>query len=577
LAIFLPTPPGLVAALDRAIVGRRPWAILFALCLVLWLPGFFTLPPSDRDESRFAQASKQMLETGDYVQIRNGQVARNQKPIGIYWLQVPFAAAARHLGLARANPIWPYRLPSLIGGLAAVLATYGFGRGLASPRAALLAAAMLAASLVLTVEVHMAKTDAALLAATTVAMGLLSRAWLSPASLGRGAALGFWAALGIAVLIKGPIAPMVCGLTTLWLTIADRKRGPPSWLWSLRPRIGLALLLAIVLPWFIAIGLATHGRFFVQSVGGDLAGKLAASDDAHAAPFGFHLVLLPLLMFAGGAAALCAVPSIWRNRRADQTRFLIAWIVPSWLVFELVATKLPHYPLPLYPAVALLAARWLLAPAEPPRFLARFTSGLTILVVILIGLAGAILPLIVQPGLGASSLLGAPLLGLAALLVGLLLRVWPDQRRATLIALVAAPLINAWLFGVELPLLSSLWIAPRVESALAARWPNGRPVDASFAALGFAEPSLMFLCGSQTHLFNSAGAAAGFLAAPDTVLLVDGRDLPALALELKQRHEVEAPFAAVTGYNYSRGKRISLILLTAAPFAGTLSADQRMK
>ncbi len=55
-----------------------PIRLLILVCLLLWLPGFFTLPPSDRDEARFAQASKQMLESGDFVSIRNGMVARNQ-------------------------------------------------------------------------------------------------------------------------------------------------------------------------------------------------------------------------------------------------------------------------------------------------------------------------------------------------------------------------------------------------------------------------------------------------------------------------------------------------------------------
>jgi 4-amino-4-deoxy-L-arabinose transferase-like glycosyltransferase len=85
---------------------RRPRTLLIALCLILWLPGLFSLPPTDRDESRFAQASKQMLETGDYVRIMNGDEPRNRKPIGIYWLQVPFAAAAHAAGLAGCPPCW---------------------------------------------------------------------------------------------------------------------------------------------------------------------------------------------------------------------------------------------------------------------------------------------------------------------------------------------------------------------------------------------------------------------------------------------------------------------------------------
>jgi 4-amino-4-deoxy-L-arabinose transferase-like glycosyltransferase len=556
--------PALAGLLTRATTGRRPWLILPLLCLLLWLPGLFTVPPTDRDESRFAQATKQMLETHDYVRIRNGAAARNQKPIGIYWLQLPFAAAARALHLAAANPIWPYRLPSLLGALAAVLATYGLGRRLTSPPAALLAAAFLAASLVLSVEAHTAKTDAALLAATTLAMFVLSRAWLAPAALGRGAALLFWAALGAAILIKGPIAPMVCALTALWLAIADRQRGPPRWLRALRPRSGVALLLLIVLPWFIAIGLATHGRFFAQSVGGDLAGKLAAGDDAHAAPIGYHLLLLPLLMFGGGAAALAAIPSVWRARRTPETRFLIAWIVPSWAVFELAATKLPHYTLPLYPAVALLAAGWMLAPPSRAGLWSRCTVCLTILTALLIGAAAAALPVIVQPGWTASDLLGLPVLALAAALIWLMARAWPDQRRATLLALLAAPLLNAWLFGVELPSLSALWIAPRVQAALQAHWPNGRPAGASFAALGFAEPSLMFLCGTDTHLLNSTDAAAATLtAAPGNVLLADQRDLPSLTAALRKRGAQATPFATIAGYNYSRGKRVVLVLLQA--------------
>ncbi len=117
-----------------------------------------------------------MIETGDYVRIMNGDEPRNRKPIGIYWLQVPFVTAARAMDLATQNPIWPYRLPSMLGGLLAVLATFEFGQALVGRRAALLAAGMLAASVAVVAETHLAKTDAALLGETTLAMGLLARA-----------------------------------------------------------------------------------------------------------------------------------------------------------------------------------------------------------------------------------------------------------------------------------------------------------------------------------------------------------------------------------------------------------------
>ena len=283
---------------------KRPRALLLAFCLLVWLPGFFTIPPTDRDESRFAQASKQMLETGDYVRIMNGTEPRNRKPIGIHWMQVPFAGAAHALHIAVGNPIWPYRIPSLLGGMVAVLATFEAGLALGNRRTALLAAGMLAASVILTVETHLAKTDAALLGATTVAMAVLARAYAGR-PVGRGGAAVFWLAMGVGILLKGPITPMVAGLAVVTLAALDRRA---RWLLVLRPAWGVVLMLAVVLPWFVAIGLATHGAFFNDAVGGDLGRKLASGDDAHGAPPGLHLLLLPLLAFPATLPVLRSLP-----------------------------------------------------------------------------------------------------------------------------------------------------------------------------------------------------------------------------------------------------------------------------
>ena len=65
----------------------RAVAFLVFVSLVSFLPGFFHLPPVDRDEARFAQATKQMIESGDYIDIRYQDEVRYKKPVGIYWLQ----------------------------------------------------------------------------------------------------------------------------------------------------------------------------------------------------------------------------------------------------------------------------------------------------------------------------------------------------------------------------------------------------------------------------------------------------------------------------------------------------------
>ena len=67
----------------------------------MFLPGFFNIPPIDRDEARFAQATKQMVETGDFVDIRFQDDVRYKKPVGIYWLQAAAVETASALGLPR--------------------------------------------------------------------------------------------------------------------------------------------------------------------------------------------------------------------------------------------------------------------------------------------------------------------------------------------------------------------------------------------------------------------------------------------------------------------------------------------
>src|SRR5919206_1798877 len=103
----------------------RVAAFLVAMSLIFFLPGFFNIAPIDRDESRFAQATKQMIESGDYVDIRFQDEVRYKKPVGIYWLQAVFVNTASALGVPQAHAtIWLYRLPSLFGATGATLLTY---------------------------------------------------------------------------------------------------------------------------------------------------------------------------------------------------------------------------------------------------------------------------------------------------------------------------------------------------------------------------------------------------------------------------------------------------------------------
>src|SRR5580704_4823457 len=196
------------------VAGSHVRAVAFLLVcgLLLFLPGFFNIPPIDRDEARFAQATKQMVETGDFVDIRFQDDVRYKKPIGIYWLQAAAVETASALGLPGAQlRIWLYRVPSLIGAIGAVLLTYWTALAFVTRRGAILAGLIMGSSVLLGVEARLAKTDAMLLLTVVAAMGAMARVYLSwqrgedPAHPPWAWPAIFWTALAGGILLKGPL------------------------------------------------------------------------------------------------------------------------------------------------------------------------------------------------------------------------------------------------------------------------------------------------------------------------------------------------------------------------------------
>lgn len=538
---------------------RRPRLALILLCLLLWLPGFFSLPATDRDESRFAEATRQMLDSGDYVRIRFGEEERNKKPAGIHWLQAAAVHVAEATRLGDRDAIWPYRLPSLLGALAGVLATFQFGRALVGRRAALLGAGMLASSLVVVAEAHIAKTDAVLLGTVAAAMGLFALAYLRPGAFTARQAAAFWLLLGGSVLVKGPIGPMVPLLAGITLAIADR--GAP-WLRALRPGWGPLLLILAAAPWFIAIGVATDGRFFTEAIGGDMLGKVGAGEEKHWGPPGFYLLSFGIAAFPGAWLVLAALPAAWAGRLNPATRFLLAWVVPGWLVFEAVQTKLPHYTMPLYPPLMLLGAAWAMdpfrrLPGRTWRWLGRVALGGVAAGLAIAALAASWLLL---RGLLPAALALPPLVAL------LLWRVWRtrDWGRAGLLGvLFAVPVYALVLEGVA-PRLDPLWIAPRLAEALAARAPGLASAD--FGITGHSEPSVVFAIGRDARLLRTGGDAAAFLgAAPGRVVAVGDRAETAFRAAAAASQLTAEDIGSVTGFNYSRGRWVTLVLYRRAP------------
>jgi 4-amino-4-deoxy-L-arabinose transferase-like glycosyltransferase len=237
---------------------------------------------------------------------------------------------------------------------------------------------------------------------------------------------------------------------------------------------------------------------------------------------------------------------VWAARREPGTRFLLAWLVPSWIVFELVVTKLPHYVLPLYPAIAILIAGVIDARllSRAPRLEAGTVWWFV--VVLLIGLAAIVAPVMIARQFG---LLAWPVLGVAAVLGFLAWRLYETDgaEQSLLRAVAAALLIAIATFSLILPSLGQLF--PSVSLARVLRDSGcAQPVAAS---AGYHEPSLVFLVGTSTRLTDAAGAAE----------FLRGGDCRFAFVEARQERSF-AQRAEAIGLRYTRGPRVDGINLS---------------
>jgi 4-amino-4-deoxy-L-arabinose transferase-like glycosyltransferase len=541
--------------------GIQPYALLGLLCLILYLPGLAAIPPLDRDEARFAQATRQMLETGDFVRIRFQDEARNKKPIGIYWLQAAAVAAFSSPGSAA---IWPYRLPSALGAATAVLLTFGFGARLFDSRpAGFIAAVLTASALGVVIEAHLAKTDAALLAAVVAGQGALGLVYIATRTrspIGWPLPLVFWLAEAVAILLKGPPGPVLALLTAGCLSIADRDI---FWVKRLRPVAGVLIMAVIVAPWLIAVENATAGHFISDSLAHDLLPKLVGSQESHGAPPGYYLAMVIATFWPG---SLFIVPGLiwgWRQRPAASCRFLLAWLGPAWIFFELVPTKLPHYVLPLYPALALLAGGALADGAVkrvggPAWSVERGVRMIWGIVTLALGAALLLLPLWFGGTISPTLTVAVPvMLGLACLLF---FRDPRPMRTAGLVAAISAAFVLPAAFAV-VPQLDPVWPSRSAATALA-RHPAG-PGEAVLS-VGYSEPSLVFLLGTATRLVTAEPGDGQLTGAG--MALVNHRHEAEFLQSLARRGLTARALDHVEGLDYSAGGgRLVLTLYRLEP------------
>jgi 4-amino-4-deoxy-L-arabinose transferase-like glycosyltransferase len=547
--------------IEGRVLDWRSWVLLALAALIILAPGISALPPVDRDESRYAVATTQMLQSRDFIDIRYQETPRHLQPAGIYWLQSTSVAA---FSSPEAKEIWAFRLPSLLSAAAAALMTAWFAGALFGRQAAIGAGILLASCLSLNFEARIAKIDATLLAACTGALASLAHLYLDRARKTRLMAGAFWAALGFGLLLKGPIILIFALTCIVFVSVWDRDF---TWLKRLHAGWGIILMLAIALPWYIAIA-RVDPNFFDVAIGGNLVRKVGESQQSHGGPIGYHLMLFAAMFWPGSLIALLAIPFVWRSRHEKRVRLLICWIVPGWIVFELISTKLPHYVLPTYPAIAALAgASLFLAPRGQKR--ARWLTWLggtaiALWVLVTAGLSAmgpAALRLFEQRFDVISISLAVLGFGLALLGLFFLLRLRPMRALA---ALGASAFFNfANVYAYSAPRAEHLWPSPRIVAAVK----DVRPCAQSrLISTPYHEPSLVFLYGPyDTILARSAEEAASALGADKTCnVAVIGHDREAEFLSAARKAGMSPrAIGKVDGRNYSDNARLDLTLYAA--------------
>ncbi len=334
------------------------------------------MPLIDRDEPRFAEASREMIERGNYIVPYFNNQLRLDKPPLTYWAQV----ASYHVF---GENDFAARFPSAIAAALTAILIFAWGRRIGGEKLGWWAAIIFTLSLQTFVHAKAAVADMWLVLFVTLASWAGYELFQRP-TLNQGAAVSrppwaiwkspflvFYLSLALGFLAKGPIA------WTPLLTVAVVIIYTRNWQAARRFKFvgGILLTLVVVALWGIPALIQTHGEFFTVGIGRHVVGRSFMTLEGHgASSFGMYLLLLPfyfvtvfISFFPWSIKLPWLIRNLWRNREAavdapgysgkPLDTYLLAGIAVVFVIFTLVSTKLPHYTLPAFPLLALLLAR----------------------------------------------------------------------------------------------------------------------------------------------------------------------------------------------------------------------------
>ena len=338
------------------------YGVLIVVAALLTVPNLGAHSLWDMDEGVNAECAREMAEAGTWVVPTFNWELRTAKPVLLYWLQ-------RFAFLAFGVSEWSARLPSVLLGIGTVLVTYELGRRMFDALTGLLAGVALASAVQFCMLSHAATPDAPLIFFTTLTFYLV---WCGQENNGRSWLIIPAIPCGLAVLSKGPVGLALPGLAFVLFFLWNRE-----WrrLFDHRLLFGIVIFLLVVGPWVGLVAAETKGEWLAKFLQNENVNRITTAQENHSG-WPIYYVLCVLVLFAPWSSVIGV--TLWfgvRGTRLPQSpstivdglssqvrahRFLLCWFCAYLIPFSLIATKLPNYIGPLYPALALLSARFLM-------------------------------------------------------------------------------------------------------------------------------------------------------------------------------------------------------------------------
>lgn len=554
-------------------VSRKTRERIFAigLTVIIFASLLFTTTRStlwDRDEPRFSEATVEMVHSGNYLVPTFRGELRPDKPILIYWLM---SLPVRIFGPTELA----CRFFAPVGAALACLMTYRMGWHLFGPGVGFMAMIILTTTPLLLVTGTAATTDAVLLATIVWAFVIFEAGLRS--GLKKIHVVMLSLALGAALLTKGPVGLIIPLLGVIAILIVARKF---SFTWAAYLLPSVILGIVIFLAWAIPANEATHGEFFRRGIGYHVMARTARPIDSHGGNFflflPFYIPVVILAFFPWTLFLPSALSALWGGRIGGEhgRSFLFGWMISTFLLMSFVSTKLPHYILPIWPALSLVVTGTISAAEKgtlAPRDITWLKYGRWLFG--LIGFIGGLVLLVgpwFVPALGlslpggepAEPGLSWPITGLGSVLLvmtALVLREHAARRYRSTVGILTAGVIALMFILVVfgLPMIERFKVSKPLTDAIRSQTAANVPV----AQLDYDEPSLIFYLGRQ-HLKwveNDSGAIAWAKEQKPGVLVISRKALNRIETENGPLRLKE--IASARGFNYSNGKWVDLVAL----------------